>query len=215
VGSAASNNVDIVVGSAGPAFGDNAKNFLVGSNGQAFSGNIGSTAEDIAFLTAAFNVDTLTGFQHGEGAAGDRIFFETGAFEAITNVTTVTGTIQQFTGRGGLFGWIGDGSAAVALADNSFTNSSNVVADSGSFYENFVVGGTSATDPLLTAQDFNQAGSLLYDQTSGGLYLGSNGGGAGLIAILPTGLSLDGKAATDILSVGAIGDFGATGVSLF
>jgi hypothetical protein len=186
---------------SGESLSSTVNQYLIGTNGAPFEGGnvLGSTGAAFSYISAGFNVDTVTGFNVGE----DVIFLDE------QNFPELAGSIRVFDGRGALFGRIVEGSGADAT---DFTDPASVLSGgSFGFYESFALaGGTQAGSNI----EFNEVGSVYFDNQTGGLYVG-DGSGASLITVLDGVTLTDGQAFSDILQVGPIGDFGATGVSLF
>jgi hypothetical protein len=169
-------------------------------------------ANGTGFFTAAFNVDTVTGFKVGE----DRLVFNENAFGAVGGTEV---PVQFFEGRGGLYGAIIDGENGTNYLNLAGGGTASVYdAANDAFYEGFAlnIGAASANANTGTNVDFGSAG-FLYDTASKGLYLG--GGGAAdravLVAVLdqPVGFA-DGIVTGDIANITEI-SLTQDGVNLF
>jgi len=210
-GGTATATVGTTGGAAGIQFGSSeslsstVNQYLIGTNGAPFEGGntLGSTGAAFSYISAGFNVDTVTGFD----VSDDVIFLDQ------DNFPEFAGSIRVFNGRGALFGRIVEGSGASAT---DFTDPASVLADDNTggsvgFYESFALtGGTQAGSNI----DFSKVGSVYFDNETGGLYVG-DGSGASLITVLENVTLTDNQPVADILARGGIGDFGVTGVSLF
>ncbi|WP_159788702.1 beta strand repeat-containing protein [Sodalinema gerasimenkoae] len=172
-------------------------------------------AAGLGFANAAFNVDTITGFQYAQGPDGDRIILQDGMFNV--NVGDLAGTITTFQSRadGILFGRIVDETGAGFVAGslqtvkNGSIQSEGVYRGDGSngFAESFVLGGLDdenaaggAGTAALDLINFNNNGRFFFDTRTGGMYLG-DGSGASLITVLDGATVPNGGSASDIFSV--------------
>jgi hypothetical protein len=180
-----------------------AGNLFVDTNGEFLTGNIGSNGS--AYASAAFNIDTLTGFSRGN----DKIVLDFSQTEMKQFFSTQTlgsgafaGTISVFTGQGALYGAIGNGG----------TGGPDVLTN-GAFNDEFVIGGTTSSNFLGTTQ-----GQISFDSASDGLYIG-NGTEAVLFAYLPdveiAGGDVNNIVFSSSLSLTAAGGQAAADVSLF
>ncbi|WP_017659497.1 beta strand repeat-containing protein [Baaleninema simplex] len=168
-----------------------AENFIVGTTGE-YVTEVGTTPGapnlDAGYFTSGFNVDTLTDFSISQGdviVLKDDAFtdYEAGAGDAVLP------SVYTFAGTGVLFGEINPtaGSNAVNAA---YTPDVGFDGD----FAGLVYGGT------LTADGFDDAGRVSYDQSTGGLYIGDGvDNKMTLFAVLPTGLSFTGVDANDFI----------------
>lgn len=164
------------------------------------------------YVSGAFNVDTITGFRIADG---DRLLLQDANFNV-----NLDGTIQTFAGAGGLFGEIIEDAGAGDDAGSNFTDPDNVFNPAnGAFYENFVLQGTSpgGGDGRLANVDFGLGGgSLIYDTTSGGLYISTTANEpATLLAVIPGLGNIKGRPASDLVVEDNINFDTQSGVNLF
>ncbi|MDC0832756.1 calcium-binding protein [Geitlerinema sp. CS-897] len=173
VADGASANNGILVGTDGAAItqiGDQ----IGDSNGSTAGGS--ASVIDAGYLTAGFNVDTLTGFT----ANTDKLVLEINAFTAYDNAGNVGTALATFNGAGALFGQIDPDLVAGTDADKILNNyDSGSAAFAGDFAK--IDQGLAGVGSIGSLDDLGQ---VSYDNTSGGLYIG-NGTVMTLMAVIP------------------------------
>lgn len=216
-------SIDVGSGDFTFAEGGDADSYVinVGTNGAATTGATGSSGK--GYLSGAFNVDTITDFNVGEG---DRIILNVTAFGDFDLGTDVTVTTFSSQAKGLLFGRFG-GNAGIPVGSDGFAaGGTNVVGAGGVFTSSFVVGGSGEADfSVISGSNggvLDAEGAILFDSSTGGLYLSGTAGAAGsqnafLVGVLenPTGISAT-TTFNDIFTVAGVDLQGANqGIELF
>lgn len=162
-------------------------------------------------LSAGFHVDTLTNFNYESGANnGDRIFLSNDP----GNFSGLAGSITQFSstavgGDGFLFG-------AIGTSDADVTNAGDIIIGTTYFNSSFVVSNNADARTAIN-NAIGQPNSVLFDRSTGGLYLSPGNSTAYLVAVLdghniPENEVVD---ASSIFTVGPVGQALGPTVEIF
>ncbi|PPT06242.1 Alkaline phosphatase [Geitlerinema sp. FC II] len=131
---------------------------------------------DAAYLTAGFNVDTLTGFSVGQ----DKIFLNNDNFGDYAGTAGLANNVAAFTGTGGLFGQINADGTTGGGTDLLGNYDNGLAAFSGKFAG---IGSDTDYNGIL-GSNLDVSGQVSFDKSTNGLYIG-NGTVMTLMAVVP------------------------------